>query len=240
MSGAARTVLVTGASRGIGAAIRERLLADGHRVIGVSRSPGPAAARYIPVHCDLTELDAIAGTLGAVCDAHPDLDALISNAGIPSFGNLEELSPGTIQRHIELNLTSHLLVTRALVPRLKLRGGGDVVLMGSEAALRGGRRGSIYCAAKFGLRGFAQALRQECAASNVRVCIVHPGMVRTGFFDPLDFAPGDDPANAIEPPEVAAAVALILDAHPGTVIEEVTLSPLKKVVQARPAGEEAP
>ena len=240
MSGAGRTVLVTGASRGIGAAIRERLLQDGHCVIGVCRSPGAAAERYTPVRCDLTELDAIADTFGAVCQAHPDLNALISNAGIPSFGNLEELSPATIQRHIELNLTSHLLVARTVVPHLKRRGGGDVVLMGSEAALKGGRRGSIYCAAKFGLRGFSQALREECAASDVRVCILNPGMVRTGFFDSLDFAPGDDPANAIEPAEVAAAVALVLDAHPGTVFEEVTLSPLKKVVRTRAPREGAP
>ena len=63
--------------------------------------------------------------------------------------------------------------------------------------------------------------------------IIHPGMVRTGFFDDLNFAPGDAADNAIEPQDVAAAVNLVLGARPGTVFDELTLSPLKKVVRAK-------
>ena len=65
--------------------------------------------------------------------------------------------------------------------------------MGSEAALAGTAQGSLYCAAKFALRGLAQALRAECARAGIRVTLVNPGMVQSPFFDELDFRPGPEP-----------------------------------------------
>ena len=65
---------------------------------------------------------------------------------------------------------------------MKKIGKGDVIFIGSEAALNGSRKGTIYCASKFALRGFAQALRDECSKSSIRVTIINPGMVKTGFF----------------------------------------------------------
>ncbi len=228
-----RTVLVTGSSSGIGEAIRDRLLAAGHTVLGVARNPGEASAdgRHIPIAIDLGDLPMLGSELRKAIAPHPALDAVISSAGVPAFGNLEELADERIRAWIDVNLTSHILVVRALLPLLKRHRRSDIVIMGSEAALRGRRRGSIYCAAKFGLRGFAQALREECAASGVHVTIIHPGMVRTPFFDGLDFAPGQAPENAILPEDVAETVALVLAARTGTVLEEIQLSPLKKVVR---------
>ena len=113
---------------------------------------------------------------------------------------------------------------------MKQRASGNIVFMGSEAALAGGRRGAVYSAAKFGLRGLAQSLRQECAASGLRVSIINPGMVRTEFFKELDFYPGKAPDNYILPDDVAVAVQMVLEARQGTVFDEINLSPQKKVV----------
>lgn len=230
-----RTVLLTRCSSGIGRAIRDSLLEQGHAVLGVARHPDidNAPTHYAPIRLDLSELDSIGDTLHEHLENHASLNAVISNAGAPAFGNLEELSIRQIRTHVDLNLTSHLVVARAALPILKRQTHSDLILMGSESALRGGKRGSIYCAAKFGLRGFSQSLRQECAASGVRVTIIHPGMVRTPFFDHLDFQPGESDENAIEPDDVATAVTLVLDARPGTVFEEIILSPLKKVVRSK-------
>ena len=104
------------------------------------------------------------------------------------------------------------------------------MIIGSEAALRGGRRGSLYCAAKFALRGFAQSMREETAASGIRVVLVNPGMVRTGFHENLDFRPGQEPEQHLLPSDVAAAVSLALDARVGAVIDEIDLSPQKRVI----------
>jgi len=224
-----RTVLVTGASRGIGAAITDDLLALGYTVVGLARQHTRSpSAHFHPVRVDLADLDTLGSTLSAVLRDHPDVSALVSNAGGPAFGHLEQFSEARVRSSLDLNLTSHILVAQKVVPLLKTRGDGDIVFMGSEAALRGGKRGSVYCAAKFGLRGFSQSLREETQGRGVRVTLVNPGMVRTGFFDQEDFRPGPEDAHAVLPKDVAQAVRLVLTARRGTVFEEINIAPQTK------------
>ena len=97
--------------------------------------------------------------------------------------------------------------------------------MGSEAALTGKKKGTLYSAAKFGLRGFAQALRDEVGTSGVGVSVINPGLVRTPFFDNLDFEPGDRENNAIAPEDIAKIVLELLGTRSGTIIDEINLSP---------------
>jgi len=234
-SGAQRTVLVTGATSGIGRAVAARLLEEGHRVVGVGRdfSKVSFAGSFAPVVLDLADLDALPARLRDLADEHPAVDALVLAAGRGLVGGLEQCSYRRLRELIDLNVTSQAFLVRAFVPALKRRRQGDVVFIGSEAALRGARQGAVYCASKFALRGFAQALRDECAKSGVKVSIVHPGMVRTPFFDDLAIAPGDGEENALLPEEVAAAVALVLAQRGGAVVDEIVLSPLKNVVRRR-------
>lgn len=236
----ARKVLVSGASRGIGRAACERLLADGHRVVGLARGVAEVAdavdagrGRFEPVPVDLADLAGLPRLLSALVRRHPDLDALVCNAGQGRFGALEEFSYRQIGELMDLNFTAQAYLTRALLPLLKrsaARGRpADVLFVGSEAALSGGRRGAVYSAGKAALRGFAQALRGECARAGVRVCTINPGAVRSGFFEQLHFAPGDSDDNALSVEEVADAVAWVLGQRPGAVIDEINLSPLKTV-----------
>ena len=227
-----RKLLVTGCSRGIGLAITRRLLDEGHRVIGISRhSPGIDSARFTRMELDLSDLDRLPEALHGLSKQHPDIDAAVLNAGIGRFGSLEEFSASQIRQLVDLNLTSQLLLARELLPGLKKRGGGDLVFIGSESALRGGRYGTVYAATKFGLRGLVQALQEECSTSSVRVGIVNPGMVNTSFFDDLDFRPGDEEDQHLVPDDVVAAVLLMLDARPGAVVQEINLQPQKRVIR---------
>ncbi len=231
---AERQILITGASRGIGAAIARGLLEQGTRVIGIGRDFSAwkeIPDRFTTVPLDLSDLDALPAGLKSLLADHPDIDGLICNAGSGRFGALEQFSPTQIRDMIDLNLTQHLLTARAVLPPFKRRGFGDLLFMGSEAALAGGRNGAVYSACKFALRGLAQSLRQDCAAGGVRVSLVNPGMVDTGFFERLGFRPGELPENHIRADDVAAAVLSILSAPPGTVIDEINLSPLKKVIR---------
>ncbi|RLW54258.1 MAG: short-chain dehydrogenase, partial [gamma proteobacterium symbiont of Stewartia floridana] len=107
--------------------------------------------------------------------------------------------------------------------------------IGSESALSGGKRGSLYSACKFALRGFAQSLRAECSTSGARVCLVNPGMVASDFFNELDFRPGDAPENHLRVEDIAEVIHWVLNAHPGTVFDEINLNPLKKVIQFNPS-----
>lgn len=229
-----RTVLVTGASRGIGEAICRRLLLQGCRVIAVARrfdDDTAADPRLLRVPLDLGRLHELPAALGGLVRQQPQIDALICNAGQGRFGTLEQFSEQQIRQLIDLNLTSQILIARAFLPLFKARRQGDLVFMGSEAALAGGRKGAVYCATKFGLRGLAQSLREECAGTGVRVGIVNPGMVKTGFFDALDFRPDDAPDCHLTPADVAEAVWTMLSARAGTAIDEINLSPEKKVIR---------
>jgi len=105
--------------------------------------------------------------------------------------------------------------------------------MGSEAGLAGKRKSTLYSAAKFGLRGFAQALRDETGTSGIRVCLINPGLVRSPFFDSLDFEPGESENNAIAPDDIAKIVFELLNTRNGTIIDEINLSPVSNSINLK-------
>ncbi len=231
-----RTILVTGASRGIGKAISEKLLQEFCRVIGIGREFRPGSEHgtdFTPVPIDLSEIKQLPEQFSQLRRKNSDIDCIICNAGFGRFGSLEEFSPLQIQHMIDLNLTSQILLIREFLPSLKGKGRGDIILMGSEAALSGGKRGAVYSATKFALRGLAQSLREECSGSGVRVGIINPGMVDTDFYSDLYFQPGTDQDAHLTAEDVAQAVWLMLSARPGAAIDEINLSPQKKVIEFR-------
>ena len=231
-----KKALITGCSSGIGLAITQYLLERGWQVLGLSRNPlraGVESSAFLPVAVDLEDLAALPDFLGALAHEHDDIAAVIANAGRGHFGGLEEFSYRQIGSLLDLNLTSQIYLARAFLPQFKLSGRGDLVFIGSEAALAGGPRGAVYSAAKAGVRGLAQSLRDECAKSGVRVSVVNPGAVATPFFTDLNIAPGDAPENVVQPRDVAIAVAMILDAPPGTLYDEINLRPLKRVIRSK-------
>ncbi|MCG7874019.1 MAG: SDR family oxidoreductase [Candidatus Thiodiazotropha lotti] len=235
---ASRKLLISGATHGIGKAISRFLLEQGNEVVGIGRDFSAwtdPPDRLHKVTFDLSDLERLPGCLNEVIRSHPDLDGVVLNAGYGQFGSLEEFSFQQIRQMIDVNLTQHIYIARAMVPQLKKLGRGDIIIIGSESALSGGKRGSLYSACKFALRGFAQSLRAECSTSGARVCLINPGMVASDFFNELDFRPGDAPENHLRVEDIAEAVHWVLNAHPGTVFDEINLNPLKKVIQFNPS-----
>ena len=227
-----RHVLITGSSRGIGRATVEALLERGYDVTGIARSNEQPISGMAFQYADLSDIETTGRMISKLCASQP-ISAVVCNAGTGTFGSLETHSPAQIARHLQLNLCSPLVVAQAALPQIKKHSRSDLIFMGSESAIQGGRYGSLYSASKFGLRGAAQSLKHECAAANCHVGIVQPGMVRTSFFDDLDFEPGESPENAIAPEDVAAAVISMLEANDNTVIDEIVLNPLKRVVKKK-------
>jgi 3-hydroxy acid dehydrogenase / malonic semialdehyde reductase len=236
MPGLKRTILVTGASSGIGCAIAKNLIQQGHDVIGISRDCAKFSTpkiNFYPVEMDLAQLDGLHHQLKELVERFPTLDAIVFSAGYGRFGSLEEFSYRQIQDLMTINFSSPVFMTRALLPGLKGKPRSDLIYIGSEAALKGSRKGTIYCASKFALRGFTQALREECSADKVRVCLINPGMVKTPFFDPLAFAPGDDESNFLLPEDVAETVSFVINSRLHTVIDEINLNPVTKVIRKK-------
>ncbi|MFT5258430.1 MAG: 3-hydroxy acid dehydrogenase/malonic semialdehyde reductase [Saprospiraceae bacterium] len=228
--------LVTGASSGIGRAVSYALLKAGHEVIGVSRNISTQTIdhpRFSGFDMDLSNISQIehdAKKLKALGQQKGGFLGTVFCAGAGKFGFLEQLSTQQIRDQIDLNLTSQIVLTKQLINQFKQQNSAILIYMGSEAALRGGRQGTIYCASKFGLRGFVQALNEECGTSGVRATIINPGMVNTPFFDGLHFQPGENEMNSIDPNTIGGLVAHLVDAPIETVVDEVTLSPRKKVI----------
>lgn len=231
-----RTVLVTGASSGIGEATVQQLLKNQFDVVGLARDFSDTVVesdRFEKVEMDFSDIDKLPDLLKALSYRYSNISDLVCCAGQGRFGSLEEFSYNQIKSLMDINFLSQAFTVRAFLPQIKRLGGGNVVFMGSEAALSGGRRGAIYSASKFALRGFAQSLREECAQNSVRIGILNPGMVRTGFFDELDFSHGENTENYIEAQDVAEVIVWMLSSRPETVIDEVNLSPLKKVISKK-------
>ena len=229
-----KCVLVTGSSSGIGYEITSKLLDLGAKVIGIARKhdkPYLENKNYTTYSCDVSVHDKFETLLKQILKKHPQINCLVSNAGYGNFGPLENYSTLQINKFLATNLTSHLVITRHLLPHFKRNKIGDIIFIGSEAGLSGAKNGSLYCAAKFGLKGFTEALSKDVAKNNIRVSIINPGMVRTEFFENLNFEPGESEENAISVRDISSTVTYILRLSRNTIVDQINLSPSKKEIK---------
>jgi len=231
-----KRLIVTGSSSGIGKAICEALNKKKINVIGINRNKErarPDTKYHVSHQIDLANLQILPEELTKILNNYDDINGLISCAGIGNFGSIENFSLMQIEASLKTNLLSHIALTRYIVPLLKKQNRGDLIYIGSEAALEGGKQGSLYSAAKFGLRGFTQSIRAEVAKNNIRVVLINPGMVRTNFFDKLHFEPGTDKKNTIPVEDIAKVVINVLEMAQNTSIDEVVINPIIKSVKKR-------
>ena len=186
-----RTVVVTGASSGIGAAVVRRLDGAGYRVFAGVRSVADGetlrrggSERIVPLLLDVTDAAAIRDAAAMVREATADegLDGLVSNAGIGTSGPLEFTSLDDVRRVLEVNLVGSLAVAQAFLPMLR-RKRGRIVFVGSMSGRYGGSMLGAYVASKFALEGLADVLRREVRRFDVRVCLVEPGPIASRIWE---------------------------------------------------------
>jgi 3-hydroxy acid dehydrogenase/malonic semialdehyde reductase len=232
-------ILISGSSSGIGLATVKLLLDMNHEVTGISRQPESAQLEHPSfslLQLDLCRLEDCDKKLNSLLKEH-SFDCFVHCAGYGHFGSIEQFSVAQIDRAIRVNLTSALVLSRQLVPMFRRQKQGRLIFIGSESALNAGKKGALYSAAKFGLRGFCQALREDCAKDGIGVSLVNPGMVRSPFFDGQSFAPASLPENAIETEDVAKLIGQILQTSADIVIDEINLSPRVKSIDFSPNRE---
>jgi uncharacterized protein len=221
---AGRTVLLTGATGGLGQAIARALAGRGATLVLTGRradvlEPLAAEVGGRAVAADLAERDAparLAADAGQV-------DVLVYNAGLPGSGELDDYTPEQIDRTLDVNLRAPMLLARDLVPAMAARREGHVVFISSMSGKVGVARSAIYSATKFGLRGFAQSLREDLRPAGVGVSTVFPGFIRgAGMF-------ADSGASAMglgtgRPDQVGAAVVKAIERGR----TEVSVGPLRQ------------
>jgi len=224
---AGRLALVTGASRGIGAATAEALRDAGARVVRVARTLQPAPG-YMDLPADLAsldQLDALAARLASV--GVPDV--VVSNAGGFLLRPLEQTELADVDAQLAINLRAPFALARTLLPRMRAAGrGGCFIWVGSVADHVGLPENAAYAASKYGLRGLHETLLAEYRGSGVRLTLISPGPTDTPMWDPVDpdHREGFPPrARMLRPADVADAVLFVATRPPHVLIDWLRLGP---------------
>ena len=177
-----KVAVVTGASRGIGAAVAHALDGQGVRLGLASRSGDDLGIDgAVAQPCDVRDPGQIESLVGATVERFGRLDIAVANAGVGAFGLFLELQPDDVEEIIDVNVKGLLYTVRAALPHLIESGEGDLVTVASEAGRRGFPRETVYCASKFAQVGFTRALDHELRERGVRCTNVCPGGVATDF-----------------------------------------------------------
>ena len=224
---AGRVALVTGASRGIGAATAEALRAAGARVVRVARSL-PAGEGFHDVPADLTDPAQVEGLAGRVRRELGPPDIVVSNAGGFLLRPLAETTLAEFDSQIGLNLRASFSVARAFLPMLGVARRGCFITIGSVADHVGLPGNAAYAASKYGLRGLHETLLAEFRGTGVRLTLVSPGPTDTGIWDPFDPDHREGfPARAdmLRPADVADAVLFVATRPPHVLIDWLRLGP---------------
>lgn len=213
-----RTGLVTGASRGIGRAVAERLAGEGVRLVVSSRGGADlrdaaeaCGAEAVPADLrDPDRVDALAARTREVLGGVPGI--LVNNAGVFRLAPARETDPDVFDLHLAVNLSAPFRLVRAFLPGMLERGRGDLLHVGSVAGRQALPGNAAYSASKFGLRGMHEVLREELSGTGVRSLLLEPGPVDTGAWDELEERLGRDlPARSeMLPPERVADAAVEL------------------------------
>ena len=228
-----KNIIVTGSSSGIGLSITKALLKNKANVLGISRrNPNFSHKNYHHIQFDLSNIETEYEKLNSYIKEKP-IDGLISNAGTGKLDSLENFSPKQISEFIKLNLNSHIIITRLLLPHFKTINNGFLIYIGSEASYKVGKYGSIYSACKFGLRGFVKSIRIETSLNNIKVTQINPGIVKTPFYNNLKISPGAEHDEFIEPNDISDVIIDVLKMRKGTVIDEINLTSQKKIITFR-------
>lgn len=229
-----KSAIVTGATRGIGLAVARALLERGARVLICARTEADVEQTVLALRRDFEHR-----VHGAVCDVRSfvqvrllfvratellsGVDLLINNAGIGSRSFVKNMSVEEWDSTIQTNLSGVFYCSHEALPIMKERGGGYIINIGSLAGKNAFAGGAAYCASKFALIGFSEALMQEVRYDHIRVSYVMPGSVNTTF----GLSGVQDPATSwkLAPEDVAAAVLSLIEMDPRALTSRVEIRP---------------
>jgi 3-oxoacyl-[acyl-carrier protein] reductase len=229
-----KSAIVTGGTRGIGLAIARALLQSEARVFICARTEtevNEVVASLRESHpetvsgvaCDVRDYQQVRIMFGEAVRVLGAIDFLINNAGVGSHSYVESMALDEWQRTIETNLSGVFYCCHEAIPLMKRAGGGYIVNIGSLAGANTFPGAAAYCASKFGLIGFSEALMQEVRFDHIRVSYVMPGSVNTGF----GRSGVQDPATSwkLAPEDVAEVVINLLEMNPRALSSRVELRP---------------
>jgi NAD(P)-dependent dehydrogenase (short-subunit alcohol dehydrogenase family) len=232
---AEQVAVVTGAGRGIGAAITRKLASMGAHVVLAGRTRGPLETTAKSISdksvraqveiCDVTDLHSVESLANRVESSFGRLDILVNNAGIGGGSSpLHQLSPQVWDQVFNTNLRGVYYCIRSLAPMMIRAGRGHIINISSLAGKNALPNGAAYSASKWGLNGLSYSVAEELRGHNIRVEVICPGSVHT------DFSPhrGKNSGRMLQPDDIAHVVAMLVTQAPQSFASEILLRPTLK------------
>jgi 3-oxoacyl-[acyl-carrier protein] reductase len=228
-----RVALVTGGSRGIGRAIAVLLASmgapmaicgrDAKALESAASDLRKSSSRVFAQTADVTKPVEIDSLISKAEAALGPISILVNNAGIGLFGSAHEKSEEDWDRVLNTNLKSAFLVSKAVIPSMIRQGRGDIINVSSLAGRNTFAGGGLYCASKWGLQGLSGCMAEDLRDHGIRVSVVCPGSVATEFS-----SRPKDVSKALQPEDVAHAVAMLVTQSAQSFVSEVQMRPLRK------------
>jgi NADP-dependent 3-hydroxy acid dehydrogenase YdfG len=210
-----KVALITGASRGIGAAVARALSAEGVRLALASRSGDDLGLEgTVARSCDVRRPDDLEALAAEAVERFGGIDILVANAGVGAYGPFMDLPADQLEELIDVNVKGTLYAVRATLPHLLESDAADIVTLASEAGRRGLPLEAVYCASKFAQVGFTRALDHELREQGVRCSNVCPGGVATDFAMGRGRTPEMPALAGMMTPENVAEVVLFVITRP--------------------------
>jgi NAD(P)-dependent dehydrogenase (short-subunit alcohol dehydrogenase family) len=233
-----QVAVVTGAGRGIGAAIAQKLAGLGAvtvlcgrtpaRLIETARAIESAGNQAETAECDVTTLASVEAVAKRIGNQHKRVDILVNNAGIGGFGRpLHDLAPADWDRVLDTNLRGVFYTIRVFAPMMiRARSGHIIINISSIAGKNALPNGAAYAASKWGLNGLSYSVAEELRAHNIRVAVICPGSTHT------DLSPHEgkdiDISRMLQPADIAHAVAMLVTQSSQSFASEIVLRPTVK------------
>ena len=231
-----KTVLLTGASSGIGRAAGLRLASEGYEIYGLGRNFDTSFTYPDNFHCftcDITDTKALLSTLKQIqtLSGSPAPDILIHSAGVGYYGLQETLEEEDIQQMIRTNLEAPILLTTKILPYMKQRKQGHIFFLSSVTARKNNTYGCAYGATKAGLLSFASSLFDETRKNGIKITTLFPDMTKTNLYRNADFTADEE--ACLFPEDIADTISYILHAGEHLNVTELTIQPQRHRIQKK-------
>lgn len=197
---------VTGASKGLGLSLVKKLLSENYRVAATTRNAqsliaeiGESSENFLPLEVSLTDNNDVKSAIAKTIDTFGQVDVVVNNAGYGQIGTLEELSDQEARANFDVNVFGTLNVIRNAMPYLREQQSGNIINISSIGGFSGNFPGwGVYCATKFAVAGFTEALAEEVKDFGIHATVVYPGYFRTDFLNKGSIKTPENPIEAYE------------------------------------------
>ncbi len=227
-----QTAIVTGASRGLGRAICERLFAEGYAVYALAGSAqvhelnewSHQSPRMVTMQCDVRDEQQVSSVIAQIAEQAGRVDVLINNAGVGYFESLENYTSEQFRQMFDVNVYGLFLMSKYVLSHMKAARSGIVLNIASDVSRRTFPGGSLYVASKYAVQGLSGCLAQEVREFGIRVGTLNPGMIDTYFAGSEQGAPGKEQFLQVD--ALADLIAYLLRAPKSINFDEIVLHPL--------------